>query len=56
VRRAGFNGLRRNIAIAIGNSGEARFQSRLREWVEAADEGLRAAAGWALEKLEGRKS
>ncbi len=52
VRRAGFNGLRRNIAIAMGNSGETQFQPLLRAWREAADEGLRAAAGWALEKLD----
>ena len=56
VRRAGFIGLRRNIAIAVGNSGETKFQSQLRAWMEAADEGLRAAAGWALKKLEGRNT
>ena len=54
VRRARFIGLRRNIAIAMGNSGKQRFTSRLREWASAADEGLRTAAGWALEKLEKR--
>jgi epoxyqueuosine reductase len=51
VRRAGFAGLRRNVAVAMGNSGQVRFMPRLREWAEAADEGLRAAARWALEKL-----
>jgi epoxyqueuosine reductase len=55
VRRAGFRGLRRNIAIAMGNSGEGRFSSQLRAWAEAADEGLRAAAAWALHKLDERK-
>jgi len=55
VRRAGFAGLRRNIAIAMGNSGEPRFTSHLRAWAEAADEGLHAAAEWALQKLEDRK-
>ena len=52
VRRAGFLGLRRNIAIAMGNSGERQFAARLRAWAVAADEGLRSAAAWALEKLE----
>jgi epoxyqueuosine reductase len=52
VRRAGFVGLRRNVAVAMGNSGQGRFVARLEEWVEAADEGVRRAAGWALEKLK----
>ncbi|HVC46868.1 MAG TPA: tRNA epoxyqueuosine(34) reductase QueG [Terracidiphilus sp.] len=52
VRRAGFRGMRRNVAVAMGNSGEAGFVPRLRAWAGAADDGLRAAARWALEKLE----
>jgi epoxyqueuosine reductase len=51
VRRTGFMGLRRNVAIAIGNSGEARFAERLEEWAAAADDGLREAARWALTRL-----
>jgi epoxyqueuosine reductase len=51
VRRAGFNGLRRNVAIAMGNSGLARFVPRLETWAEAADEGVRSAAQWALMRL-----
>jgi epoxyqueuosine reductase len=51
VRRAGFAGLRRNVAIAIGNSGQAGFAARLAEWAESADEGVRAAARWAQKKL-----
>jgi epoxyqueuosine reductase len=56
VRRAGFLGMRRNVAIAMGNSAEAGsvktgFVPRLREWAESADEGLRAAARWALRRL-----
>jgi epoxyqueuosine reductase len=51
VRRAGFLGLRRNVAIAMGNSGQRRFALRLEQWVEGADEGLRTAARWALKKL-----
>jgi epoxyqueuosine reductase len=54
IRRAGFLGLRRNVAIAMGNSGLARYASKLQEWAEAADEGLRTAARWAVEKLRGR--
>jgi epoxyqueuosine reductase len=52
VRRAGFEGLRRNLAIAMGNSGLKKFVPRLREWAQAADEGLRAAASWALARLD----
>ena len=51
VRRAGFNGLRRNVAIAIGNSGMGRFVARLEEWVGDAEEGVRTAARWAIDKL-----
>jgi epoxyqueuosine reductase len=52
VRRTGFWGLKRNLAIAMGNSGMSRFAPWLQPWAEAADEGLRAAARWALEKLK----
>jgi len=55
VRRAGFVGLRRNVAIAMGNSGEPRFADLLRHWVTAADEGLGSAASWALAKLKATK-
>ena len=51
VRRAGFLGFERNLAIAMGNSGLARYTLKLREWAEAADDGLRTAARWALGKL-----
>jgi epoxyqueuosine reductase len=52
VRRAGFAGLRRNVAIAMGNSGERQFAALLTEWVASADEGLRVAARWALERVQ----
>ncbi len=54
VRRAQFDGLRRNVAIAMGNSGDARFIAQLRNWTHATDQGLRSAALWALSKLQGR--
>ena len=53
VRRAGFVGLRRNVVIAMGNSGLVRFAPYLEKWGETADEGLRTAARWALGKLRG---
>jgi epoxyqueuosine reductase len=51
VRRTGFLGLSRNVAIAMGNSGQGRFAVWLEQWAKAADEGLRTAARWALERL-----
>jgi epoxyqueuosine reductase len=56
VRRARFQGLRRNVAVAMGNSGMARFAPVLDQWAQAADEGLRTAAQWALAKLNAKAS
>jgi epoxyqueuosine reductase len=54
VRRAGFQGMRRNIAVAMGNSGLARFTPLLEQWGEAVDQGLGSAAQWALARLRAR--
>jgi epoxyqueuosine reductase len=51
VRRAGFVGLLRNIAIAAANAGATSLAPRLHEWANAQDEHLRTAARWALGKL-----
>ncbi len=51
IRRAGFTGLQRNIAIAMGNSGLAHFAPQLEAWSAAADKALRSAAQGALLKL-----
>lgn len=56
VRRAGFAGLRRNMAIAMGNSGLPRFAPTLGRWINSADAALSAAARWALDKLQDQKS
>jgi epoxyqueuosine reductase len=61
VRRTQFNGLRRNVAIAMGNAiAEGRCDLRdveqLRDWAASDDEGLRTAARWALSQLEIRGS
>jgi epoxyqueuosine reductase len=53
VRRAGYAGMRRNVAIAMGNSGLAKFAARLEAWTQESDEYLRAAARWALGRLKG---
>ena len=64
VRRAGFYGLRRNVAIAMGNSGLRRFVPKLKRWAEAAASpetdaadqeparaAVRDAARWALARI-----
>ncbi len=51
IRRAGVMGLRRNVAIAIGNSRIKRFANKLQLWSAVENEGLRKASQWALEKL-----
>jgi epoxyqueuosine reductase len=55
VRRAGFWGLKRNVAIAMGNSRMGRFAPWLEDWADVADEGLRSAARRAREKLRGSR-
>jgi epoxyqueuosine reductase len=51
VRRAGFAGLRRNIAIAMGNSGLVRFLPWLERWAALDSEPARSAAQWAIRKI-----
>ena len=43
----------RNVAIAMGNSGEPQFREQLQKWVEGADPVLAEAAQWALDRLAG---
>jgi epoxyqueuosine reductase len=52
VRRAKFSGLRRNVAIAMGNSGQAQFIPTLKGWAREADPILAETARWAMGKLE----
>lgn len=42
----------RNVAIAMGNSGETGFVPRLEEWARGEDGVLAESAAWALERLE----
>lgn len=51
VRRAKFAGFRRNVAIAMGNSGEARFLPLLEAWTNDGDPVLAETARWAAERL-----
>ncbi len=52
VKRARFDGFRRNLAIAMGNSGLPRFLPLLQSWSSAPEDGVAQAAAWALRRLE----
>ncbi len=43
--------LHRNVAIAMGNSGDPTFLPQLEEWAHAEDAVLRESAAWAAERL-----
>ena len=47
--------LLRNVAIAMGNSGEEGFVGRLEEWKAGEDEVLAESAGWALREIARRR-
>jgi epoxyqueuosine reductase len=44
--------VRRNVAIAMGNSGERRFLPQLQQWMSEDDAVLADAANWAVKRLE----
>lgn len=52
VKRAKYEGFQRNVAIAMGNSGLARFRPRLEKWACADDPVLADAARWAIRRIE----
>lgn len=51
VRRTGFAGLRRNVAIAMGNSGMTRFLPHLERWADGNATPLQRAAQWAIAQI-----
>ena len=51
IKRARFEGFRRNLAIAMGNSGEPGMLPTLRQWAREDDPVLSETAEWAIEKL-----
>jgi epoxyqueuosine reductase len=51
LERTGRKRLLRNVAIAMGNSGEGRFLPRLESWRQGEDEVLAEAAEWARRKI-----
>jgi epoxyqueuosine reductase len=53
VKRAKRSGLRRNAAIAMGNSGERKFLPVLEKLAGDEDEVVRESAEWAVRKMNG---
>ena len=53
VRRIGLKRLRRNVMIAIGNSGEAGLAGAAQAHLGDPDPVVAEAAGWAIERLSG---
>jgi epoxyqueuosine reductase len=51
LERTGRKRLLRNVAIAMGNSGEARFLPQLEAWAASDDPALADAAAWARARL-----
>jgi epoxyqueuosine reductase len=51
VERTRRKRLLRNVAIAMGNSGEGRFAAQLESWASAEDSVLAEAAKWATNRL-----
>jgi epoxyqueuosine reductase len=52
VERTRRKRLHRNVAIAMGNSGDARFVPQLEAWSAGEDEVLAESARWALHRIE----
>ena len=51
VLRAQYSGFLRNVAIAMGNSGQSKFRERLEKLARYPDGTVREAARWALERV-----
>jgi epoxyqueuosine reductase len=56
VKRARFNGLRRNVAVAMGNSGDERFLLVLEDLGRDEDAMVAEHARWALRRLRQSRS
>jgi epoxyqueuosine reductase len=52
MKRTKYQGFLRNVCIAMGNSGEQRFQPKLRELAESEDSVVAEHAAWALKNIE----
>jgi epoxyqueuosine reductase len=52
VKRTKLSGMRRNVAIAMGNSRLAGFLPKLREWRESNNTAVANASAWAIAQIE----
>ena len=53
VKRSRFSGFRRNLAIAMGNSGVGGFRTILESWSRSEDPCVAESAAWAIKRLSG---
>ena len=53
IKHVKYRGWLRNLCVAMGNSGDRRFVSKLRELAAHSDPVVREHAAWALERLNG---
>lgn len=56
VQRTKLKGLRRNVAIAMGNSGEAQHIPSLEAWLNDDDAAVRDSAAWALARIRNQSN
>lgn len=54
VKRSRYSGLRRNVAVAMGNSGDTGFIAELERMAEDPDATVAEHARWALKKLQSK--
>ena len=52
VKRTKRSGLLRNVAVAMGNSGEQKFKRQLEAWSDGDDPVLAETAAWAIARIE----
>src|SRR5439155_19382930 len=56
VKRAKYQGVRRNIAVAMGNSGNSRFKPLLEELAADEDSVVSEHALWALKRISAQQT
>jgi epoxyqueuosine reductase len=52
IERSRYRGFLRNVAIAMGNSGNRKFLAALRRMADGPDPVIQEHASWAIERLE----
>ncbi len=56
IKRAKYQGIRRNTAVAMGNSGDAAFRPLLQELANDEDDVVAEHARWALQKITSQQT